>query len=236
MDEDRSGVLDLVGLVLVEDVLGRPCLAVGLEADVLRAHLSHPLTFEVSGFLGAILRIGVELLLRALCRLDEFVGRTGRRARRLTGTDVDRDGSRRGSEPPNAEERHQSQNHDDGDDDDSDLQTIARRRFAVDGGRKLRWGRSLRSTSRRAADTIAGNTSRRPLSLLRIRILRRAGRMSIIERRMSGGGEDVGTASFRDRLFPRVPFEILVVGRVVEIGRRTVRAIPVRRGLTSRFT
>src|SRR5699024_1060905 len=62
LDEDRSRILGLIGLVFVEDVFHGPGLAIGFEADVLRAHLGHPLTFEVGGALGALLRVGIQLL------------------------------------------------------------------------------------------------------------------------------------------------------------------------------
>src|SRR5699024_6345169 len=62
LDEERSRILDLIGIVFAEDVFHGPGLAIGLEGDVLRARLGHPLTFEVGGALGARLRVGIQLL------------------------------------------------------------------------------------------------------------------------------------------------------------------------------
>jgi hypothetical protein len=56
-----------------------------------------------------------------------------------------------------------------------------------------------------------------------------------VEGRASGRSEDIAGTSLGDRLFPSVPLEILVVGRVIEFGRRMARLIPVRRCLTSRI-
>src|SRR5699024_12648777 len=105
LDEDRSRILDLIGLIFVEDVFHGPSLAIGFEADILRAHLSNPLTFEVGGAFGALLRVGIQLLPRALRRLDEVLGRTGRGRSGLVRTDIDGHGARRGGEPADAEDR-----------------------------------------------------------------------------------------------------------------------------------